>query len=939
MIISDRAKALAKGVVDTKATEAVDTAAPVDIVISDQAKYQALTQALIPEIEESSTMEKVIGLATEAGEGLTFGFLGEMVAAAKAATTEESYNEAKEAYEEARREFKERNPYLAQYAVPLEIAASLPTGAGLLRLMARAGVKSGAKIGATEAGLYGFGSGESFEERVQNAAVMSLAGFTVGKVVQSAITPKSAGGLKTERDVAADALLDMDDVALSRSIEQAQLDKQFTEVARNYDVKPLREAQTAGELFEGVKKVFTDFYDENVRGVSDNLWARVSPEIGALLQRANQMAMRRSALDFGDLTERLVPVIKIINESAQARGALLDYAAGEMIPAAQRYNINKVKRKIGNEVKIKNIDNALRKRAINNLMRELSEELNADHQKVLREYLDKSYELNTKLNKSVFGASFDDAITYLHTRLNPQLRAEKRKAERLTNEDMEDFFEDTAFKARTRGSYLRGDKNAPNPFDYDNPIVSDIMRLQKMQQLSEISKVYTINPNWLSAQKGAERGLSKNVPLSPKEFMDLMEFQFQSKGISKEGSAYARKQISDMIMGEQKAPHPLIQAMQSLAYASTLAGPMSAILNLADVPLLGAKYGGKAALEGAKSAAGDLKVFRRPPNVDLEGMGFNTQVYGEFINEINNLSGKQSNWMTKTAEKSRKIADFAMKGSGFAAMDRVGKRGVMRGVLKSAVDDAKANRLADNWEFYFNNVELEAISEQLLKHGTDFTKYTGKGKDLVEELMFAGLGQQQLISSAGRPSGWARNPNLRPLWALRGFVIKQQALALRETIGNIKKGKPEEAAKFLGRYALYGAGGYAVINEGRQMIFGDGEASAGGLVRGYGDAWVSLLTANTIGLNDYQYGKLQEEGLIPTLVKGSIPIVVSRPAEILSTAVEVIDGDRPAQAFVTEASPGIKQILRFTRNVAEATDQVVISDAAKEMLRKVNPEP
>jgi hypothetical protein len=99
------------------------------------------------------------------------------------------------------------------------------------------------------------------------------------------------------------------------------------------------------------------------------------------------------------------------------------------------------------------------------------------------------------------------------------------------------------------------------------------------------------------------------------------------------------------------------------------------------------------------------------------------------------------------------------------------------------------------------------------------------------------------------------------------------------------------------------------------------------------------LTANTIGLNDYQYGKLQEEGLIPTLVKGSIPIVVSRPAEILSTAVEVIDGDRPAQAFVTEASPGIKQILRFTRNVAEATDQVVISDAAKEMLRKVNPEP
>ena len=123
--------------------------------------------------------------------------------------------------------------------------------------------------------------------------------------------------------------------------------------------------------------------------------------------------------------------------------------------------------------------------------------------------------------------------------------------------------------------------------------------------------------------------------------------------------------------------------------------------------------------------------------------------------------------------------------------------------------------------------------------------------------MFSGLGQQQLISSAGRPAAWARNPNLRPLWALRGFVIKQQALALREVVGNIKAGKPEKAKQFLGRYALYGAGGYAVINEGRQFVFGDGEVSAGGLLRGYGDAWASLITANTLGLNDYQYGQIQ----------------------------------------------------------------------------------
>ena len=159
--------------------------------------------------------------------------------------------------------------------------------------------------------------------------------------------------------------------------------------------------------------------------------------------------------------------------------------------------------------------------------------------------------------------------------------------------------------------------------------------------------------------------------------------------------------------------------------------------------------------------------------------------------------------------------------------------------------------------------------------------------------MFAGLGQQQLISAAGRPAAWARNPNLRPLWALRGFVVKQQALALREVVGNLKAGKPEKAAEFLGRYAAYGAGGYAVINEGRQFIFGDGEMSAGGLVRGYGDAWASLLTANTLGLNDYQYGQIKQNGFLYTLAEGSLPIALDRPMDIGQTIIEVIDRERP----------------------------------------------
>ena len=87
----------------------------------------------------------------------------------------------------------------------------------------------------------------------------------------------------------------------------------------------------------------------------------------------------------------------------------------------------------------------------------------------------------------------------------------------------------------------------------------------------------------------------------------------------------------------------------------------------------------------------------------------------------------------------RQGADYAMKGSGFASLDVVGKQGVIRGVLRSAVDDANAGNLADNWGFYFNKKELELISEQLTKHGTDWRKYEGQGKSLLKSLCLRGL--------------------------------------------------------------------------------------------------------------------------------------------------------------------------------------------------------
>jgi len=866
----------------------------------------------IAERRRDQSQRNVRALATEFGEGITFGFLGELVANARAAKEGVEYDQAKAEYEVAREMWKRQNPEMAGMALPLEILGAVPSGGLLIKGLTKAGATV-AKAGGVEGALYGAGTGETFEERAGLAAFGGLAGLTIGKVIDVATKPKVQGGLKTQSDDAAEEVYDIDKQSAERAINEAEDAAVYTEVDNpNYTKKPLSEAQTAGELWEGLKTSLGRFYNDKLTGVSDRLGREVSDDVRGRYQAADETALRIVNKELDGLSEELVPVIKVINESTRAKGALLDFAAGKM----------------GS-----NFDDSIKR-----LEGVLDGELNTEHMATLKRYLGYSAKKNEELNGRVFGADFG-GITYLHTR-NRGYR-DRLKEEGMTDAEIEKMFEDPAFEQRTRGSYLdESDPKRPDPSEYENPIVSDMRRIFKMQRLAEIQRKFGVRIDDYKAGPRRERALERSSSviertgematdpvlltenlrkaatdaLTPDEFMDALKFTLTKKGISDEGAEFAVREITEAIMGQAKTPHPLIQAANSLAYALTLAGPLSAVLNLADIPLLGAKYGGGAVREGLKAAT----PFKKTPNADLKKMGLDNQTFGEFVNIINDQASDASNWMVATAEKMRNTANFLMKGSGFAAMDQVGKKGVMRGVLKSAADDAQAGTLKENWGFYFNQAELDILSSQLKQHGLDWQKYTGKGAELVEELMFAGLGQQQLISAAGRPSAWARHPNLRPLWALRGFVVKQQALALREVMGNIKAGKPEKAAEFLGRYAVYGAGGYAAINEGRQYLFGDGEASFSGLARGYGDAWASLLTANTLGLNDYQFGKIKQNGIMLTFAQGLLPIAVTRPFDIAGTAIGVADREYPLARLASEV-PVVRDVGRVSRNIGERT--------------------
>jgi hypothetical protein len=409
------------------------------------------------------------------------------------------------------------------------------------------------------------------------------------------------------------------------------------------------------------------------------------------------------------------------------------------------------------------------------------------------------------------------------------------------------------------------DGTVPDKVDrYFNPILTDFRRTSNLEVLNQMARLFNLKRPAPSSQ--------------PTAVFDELYQTLISRGLSEEKAKKAVDAMKDDFIGQSKTPNNWLQFLNSWGYAGSLAGPKSALLNLHDVPMAAVIYG-PASFKGAFKKMG----------YSVEDKGV-VQRVGEFQNYVNEqMSLGSRDLAKKLADTSRKGTDILMKYSAFGWTDVVGKNAITRMIIQDAVDNV--DDLGARWGFYFSKGELDDIAKQIRKHGTDVTSYTGKGAELMEELFFAGLGQQQLISSAGRPLAWSRNPNLRFMWALRGFAMKQLALAHRNILDNIAQGNKEAAWEYMKRYALFSAGTFGLLNEGRQWMWGDGEFTAGGVIMSMADQIVSTASINTIGLNDYQWGKMMQEGVAITFIKSLEPLMTSVPRNNLMDVVDALDGE------------------------------------------------
>jgi len=726
---------------------------------------------------------------------------------------------------------------------------------------------SNASIGTIDGAAWGFMSQDE-GDRAGGAIVGAIAGGSLGRAIDIFTRRGSLGNVAGNRTVD-DDLLDKDLINFgdefnqqARKVnDQSLRNVQQLEEADRRILGPTQPRQSYLDPFEnavgsnlyqqkeGVWRSIREGYDKWLTGTSDFLMRRISPQIGALSQRADESAIRKIGNDVVQYVDPITSVLKLELDDNKFHGLLLDYAKGS---ASRNELFDYVNMRLGQE-------------DADALLRHLQWSDRKNHEHITM-------------------------VTGRHYPFDSYLHTQKIKKFREEGEVEFDYPTDPGLEKRSRGDFKRGQVKAE---EYQPVLATNLRRIMNNERLVQLATKF---------------GMPRSAGMqAPEEFFKAMQKHFVSKGIDPDLAKRAVSAIKDNLIGQTRSPNQWLQALNSFGYATTLAGPKSAMLNLQD-PMVGSvKYG-----------FGNVAKGLTQPRYSVTDRGIRQNV-GEFLNTYNDAFADQRSAGKRVADAMRTSTDWLMKGSGFAAADAIGKGWTIKGILNHAHQLALTKgALEDAWGFYFTKAELKSIRDQLLKHGADFNSYSGRGAELLEELAFAGLGQQQLISGMGRPVGWARHPNARPLWALRGFAIKQQALLMREVVDNIRVGKTDEALKYFTRYVALAGGSFGLLNEARQWMFGDGEATVEGVVQGVADQVVSALTINTIGLNDYQYGSLMQNGLFWTMAEGMLPPAADRPIEFVEGIYDSITApEGESLAPLVKQLPIANQGLNLLQNLGE----------------------
>ena len=611
---------------------------------------------------------------------------------------------------------------------------------------------------------------------------------------------------------------------------------------------------------EGWNKAWSDV----ATGVSDAITRRISPEIGGRVQRFDETASRMNTKATRDVLET-APMRKVLELEAgdtQFKGMLLDYA-----------------RHSGDTTKLTNY---------------VKEALGGEEAAALGKYLRWSQVNNAKYNKML--GNNEDATGYLHTQKRTGLPGEKplpkKQAMGEWDDDVLNMPVDQAAKDRQRGLFSKGEVR---PEEYESVLLTNANRIFNNTRLLQAQEKFGVG-----ALNGGAAGL-----------MDAIEKTAVKKGISEEGAREARNAMVSLIKGQNKSPNVAIKTVQNLGY-SVLGGPKTAILNLHDIPVA-------AWNNGLKSARGLFKdgTVR---GADVERLGIDAQGVGEFVQRMHKNSLDKS-WGRGAEDLSQKYTKAVLTAGGFRWMDRFAKNQTLKMIADNTVTLAKGNKLAERWGTYFDPQDLAFVQEAIAKTDGNIDKMGPKAQKLYDEILTLGLGQQQLISAAGRPIKWLDNPNLRPLWMMRGFAVKHNHLISEKVHRKWKSGDKAGAAMEAGKYVMLPGAAYAAMNVARNEVFKeDYEPSGEELMWSLADSVLGPMTLNAVGVGSSYARNEYTKDPWRAIATAAIPPGGVGKDVVNGVYRAVAEQDEEELVKIFTAQPIYKQWMAGIESVSDAVD-------------------
>jgi hypothetical protein len=433
-------------------------------------------------------------------------------------------------------------------------------------------------------------------------------------------------------------------------------------------------------------------------------------------------------------------------------------------------------------------------------------------------------ERNDVARKTLFiddGGGWDKL--YIHT----QKRSKQAKGEANPFEtDMWRPKYDAVDSMRTRRRSLSAKMKEQTILDYENPLLSHSKYITDQENMLQMTENFGLRPSISS--KGTENDLYQAIAK-----------RLRNDGWSKKEANEAAGLMLTTYQGSKKAPPPAVRAFMNLSYAGTLAQFRSAVLNTHDIAVSMVNNGVRPTLKAVLNSM-DGEFGKRVR--DMLG----DQNFGEFVRDYERFANGET-WLDKVGLQTRKFSDGAMLVSGFRAMDELGKGVVLRASVENYRALAKAGKFLEETQDFLLDPGVAMKVNRYLKSGVPVKDMPQDVAEVIEDLAFAKLGEQQLINAAGRPLGYLSNPLLRPAYAMTGFAIKQQAMLRKNVIDKLKAGHPKEAAAYAAKYVAYAGMGYGFINETRNAIFKGDDFEPADILLGTLDQVAAAISLNRLG--------------------------------------------------------------------------------------------